>query len=211
MNNNKILAAVLLLSFTLILVAAGMFCASRLVNLPEGKYFAVFQNQVDFFNPRVVSDTLLTRERLFVCKDVEVIEKELAPEDLRGFSRKELVAKFAPGRWRVTFHDPKSLILTEQSEQLCSIHKNYQHLGLFQGRMAIYEGPLGYNEKIVRVESIAAADLPNDLQIKLQQAMDFQKLSGSAAAMLRGDLEFTTEEALNAALENIDEHGEEQH
>jgi hypothetical protein len=77
--------------------------------------------------------------------------------------------------------------------------------------LAIYEGPLGYNEKIIRVESITVEELPNELQIKLQQAMNFKKQAGTAAEKLQNELEFKTEDALNAALENIDEHSEQQH
>lgn len=211
LHNNKILAAVFLLVFTILLLGTGIFCGSRLVNLPEDKYFAVIQNPAEFFKPRVSSDTTLTRERLFVCRDVEVMAKEITPEDLRGFSRKDLIAKFSQEGWAVTFNDPKSLILTVQSDQLCPVHKNYRHLGFFQGRLAIYEGPLGYNEKIIRVESITVASLPTDLQISLQQAMDFNKQAGTAAEKLRAEMEFKTEENLNAALENIDEHGEAQY
>ena len=207
--NNKILAAVFL-TFTVLLAVAGIICGSRLVNLPEAKHFAVVQSPVDFFKPRVADDTTVTREKLFVCGDIEVISTEKAPADLKGLSRKDLVAKFPPGGWVVTFEDTKTLTLTRQLDELCSIHKKYRHLGLFQDRLAIYEGPLGYNEKIVRVESIQVASLPTDLQIKLQQAMDFEKQSGLATAKLRDELEFETAEVLDAALENIDEHGEEQ-
>jgi hypothetical protein len=207
--NKRILFGALLVLFTILATSAGIFYGSRLVNLPEKKYFAVFQNQIDFFKPRVTTDTILTRERNYACMDIELIEKKPAPEDLRDLKKEELDAKFTPVGWRVTFNDSKSLILTEQSEELCPTHKNYRHLGLFLDRLAIYEGPLGYNEKIIRVESINVKRLPNDLQIKLQQAMDFQKQSGLAAENLRKDLEFKTEEVLNAALENIDEHGEE--
>jgi len=210
-DNNKILTVAILILFTFLLSVAGIYCGSRLINLPEDKYFAVIQNKVDLFKPRVTSDTILKKERLFLCKDVEVISEELASEDLMGLSMKDLVGIFSPAGWRVTLNDSKALILTEQSEQLCHIHKNYRHLGLFQGRLAIYEGPLGYNEKIIRVESITAQTLPNDLQIKLQQAMDFQKQAGAAAEKLREELEFKNDEVLNAALENIDEHGEEQY
>ena len=207
LGNNKILAAVFLIPAAILITAAGIYCGSRLVGQPGVHYFAVFQNQIDFLKPRVASDTILTRERLFACKDVEVSEQGPVPEELRGLSRKDLVERFSPEGLEVTFNDPKSLILTARSDQLCSKHKSYRHLGLFQDWLAIYEGPLGYNEKIIRVESIPAADLPGELQVKLQQAMDFQKQAGAAADKLRGELEFETEEALNAALENIDEHG----
>jgi hypothetical protein len=179
--------------------------------MSEDKYFAVLKNQIDFFKPRVTSDTVLTKETNFVCKDIDIIAIEPVPEEFMGLSKEELVAKFSGTGWKVTFNDSKSLFLTGQSEQLCPRHKNYRHLGLFQDRLAIYEGPLGYNEKIIRVESIAVEELPNELQIRLKQAMDFQKQAGLAAEKLRNELEFKNEEVLNAVLENIDEHSEKQY
>lgn len=208
LKSNKILVSISLITAMILLAAAGIFCGSQLLaGLSGDRYITVFQNQLDFFMPRVTSNTIVTRQREFVCTDIEVITKETAAENLRGLTRKELVEIFSPDRWEVTFTEPDSLVLTEKSDQLCPNHKNYRHLGLFQDRLAVYEGPLGYNQKVVRVEWIAAASLPGELQIKLQQAMDFHKQSGAAIEKLRHDLEFSTEEALNAALENFDEHG----
>lgn len=207
LQNNKICAALFVITAAIFLTAAGVYCGSRLADPGRKQYFAVFQNQIDFFNPRVTSNTILTKKSIYACKDVEVTAIEPASDDLHGLARKELVEKFSPAGWGVTFHDPNSLLLTRQSDQLCSVHKNYRHLGIYQDRLAVYEGPLGYNERIIRVESIATADLPSELQIKLMQAMDFQKQAGSAIETLRGELEFATEEVLNAALENMDEHG----
>lgn len=208
LKNNKVLAVVFLITATILLTMAGIYCGGRiLAGLNGDRYITVFQKQFDFFTPRVTSNTVLTRQKVFACKDTELIAKETAAEDLWGLNRKELVERFPPGRWEITFTDPDSLILTEKSDQLCPTHKNYRHLGLFQDRLAVYEGPLGYNEKVIRVETIAVVNLPADLQVKLQQAMDFQKQAGIAIEKLRYDLEFPTEEALNAALENFDEHG----
>jgi hypothetical protein len=207
LKSNKVLAVVLIITATVLLTAAGIYCGSFLAGVSGDRYITVFQNQLGILTPRVTSNTIITKQKVFACKDIEVITKEMAAENLRGLNRQELIERFPPERWEVTFTDPNSLVLTEKTDQLCSKHKNYRHLGIFQDRLAVYEGPLGYNEKVIRVESILVTSLPLELQMKLQQAMNFQKQAGVAIEKLRYDLEFATEEALDAALENIDEHG----
>lgn len=60
----------------------------------------------------------------------------------------------------------------------------------YQGRVAIYQGPDSSNDKLLRVTNLPMASLPEDIQEKIRQ----------------GSYEFTSEEALNDALENFDEY-----
>jgi hypothetical protein len=202
----KVFLLFTLVIITLLLTVSGSYFVSRLSNPPEARYFAVFQSNKNLFKPRVTADTVVNWEKIYACKDIEVLRNELASKDMIGLNSDELAAQYPPDAWKITFHGSNLLTMSEQSEELCSIHKDYRHLGIFQDRLAVYEGPLGYNEKIVRVESINILNLPEEMQIKLRQAMKYEKQAAPIAEKLRHEFEFKTEDALDAALENIDEH-----
>lgn len=204
-GRNKILAALTFTIFALS-VAAGFLWGSRFMSLPERKPAAVL-TPGDFFNPKVSSETIIINYREYLCGDMEKISEETAPAELRGLDRKKLIEKFPSNRgYVVSFTDPKYLTLTYKSGEFCPIHRTYRHLGLYNGLLAVYEGPLGVNEKVLRVENIPLEALDPDLRIKLEQVMDFDKQARTAAEQLKEDFEFTSEDAVNAALENIDEH-----
>ncbi|MGB9847320.1 MAG: BofC C-terminal domain-containing protein, partial [Desulfotomaculales bacterium] len=89
----------------------------------------------------------------------------------------------------------------------CPEHKNFRHLGISEGFLAVFEGPLGNNQKLLRVEkNIPVSSLSPDFQTRLEQAMDFGRQLPEIQVQLRRELEFNGESALNAGLENIDEH-----
>lgn len=204
-GRNKILTALIFVIFAFS-VAAGFLWGSRFMNLPERKPTAVL-TPVDFINPKVSSETIMMKYKEYLCGDMEKISEETAPAELRGLDRKKIIEKF-PGDqgYVVSFTEPKYLTLTSKSDEFCPIHRTYRHLGLYNGLVAVYEGPLGVDKKVLRAENIPMETLDPDLRIKLEQVMDFHKQARSAAEQLRGEFEFTSEEALNAALENLDEH-----
>lgn len=206
LDRNKILVAVIVLFFTFS-VAAGFLWGSRFVSPPERKPAATLRSPADFFNPKVSSETILLKEKEYLCGDLEKISEEIAPQDFQGMDRKALVERFpATEGWAVNFTDPRFLTVTTKVDEFCPIHRNYRHLGLYHGRVAVYEGPLGFNGKVVRVENIPLESLNPEFKVKLEQAMDFDKQARTAAEKLREELEFASDEALNAVLENLDEH-----
>ena len=60
----------------------------------------------------------------------------------------------------------------------------------YHGRVAIYQGPDPDNDKLLRVTNLPVDALPKEVQDKIRT----------------GSYEFTSEEALNDALENFDEY-----
>ena len=206
LNKNKILIALAFLLLTFF-VAMGFLWGSWFMNPPERKSAAVFRSPVGFLNPHVTSETILTKDKEYLCSDLEKISEEVVPDDLRGLNKKDLTEKFpAAEGWVVNFTDPKFLTLTIKPDEFCPIHRAYRHLGIYHGLLAVYEGPLGFNGKVLRVESIPLESLNTDFRIRLEQAMDFDKQARTTAENLREELEFTSDEALNSALENFDEH-----
>ncbi|NLU49876.1 MAG: hypothetical protein GXX09_05625, partial [Syntrophomonadaceae bacterium] len=63
-------------------------------------------------------------------------------------------------------------------------------LGVYKGYVAVYKGPTGYNEEIVRITRIRVETLP----AKMRQDI------------MSGNLEFKDDTTLNDALESLDEY-----
>lgn len=205
-KNTKILTIFAVLVFALS-IAAGFFWGSRLINPPQSKPAEVFRSAPNFFNPKVTPETILTKDKEYLCGDLEKISEENAPVDLLNLDRKALMEKFpASEGWTVSFSSPGFLALTLKTDEFCPLHRKYRHIGLYHGLVAVYEGPVGFNEKVLRVENIPLESLTPDFRIKLEQVMDYDKQSRSAAEKLREELEFSNDEAVNAVLDNLDEN-----
>ncbi len=202
---NKLTVAVIVLLFVFC-GTAGFYWSSRFANPPERKPVAVLSTPV-FFRPKVSSETLLIKYKEYICGDREKIFEETAPEGLHGMDGETLAERFSEAEgWTVDFKESGHLILITVSDELCSVHRAYRHLGLYHGLVAVYEGPLGFNDKVLRVENIPVESLNPDFRIKLEQGMDFDRQAYPTAEELRKYLEFDNDKALNAALENLDEN-----
>ncbi len=188
-------------------VSAGFLWGTGFTSPPDPKPEAVFRSPSSYFKPKVTADTLLIRDKEYLCGDLEKISEEKAPDELLGMEIKDLKEKFpAEEGWSVHFTQTGFLTLTAKVDEFCPIHNKYRHLGLYNEMVAVYEGPLGYNGKILRVENIPLESLDPDFRIKLEQAMEFNKQVRAVAEELRNVLEYDNDDSLNAALENLDEH-----
>ncbi|MCL6634286.1 MAG: hypothetical protein K6T29_00745 [Peptococcaceae bacterium] len=177
------------------------------MGLAERRPAPVFDSGNGLLNYRVSPETMVIRYKEYICGDLEKVSEESAPEELRGMDRKALIGRFpAAEGWAVDFGNPGFLTITRRAEEFCPVHRDYRHLGCYHGLVAVYEGPLGFNDRLLKVENIPLESLSPEFRIKLEQAMDFDKQARSTVEKLREELEFASEEALNAVLENLDEH-----
>ncbi len=207
LKRNKTILVGIVLLLVVLFGAAGFYWGSGLISLPGHKPTVVFRSAAGFSNPIVSSEAVLIRKREYLCGDLEKVSEDKVPGELVGMDRKALVDKFPVAEgWTVTFTNPEFIVLTVKTDEFCPFHCQYRHLGLYHGLLAVYEGPLGYNGKVLRVEKIPLELLNPDFRIKLEQAMDFGNQAYPIADKLREELEFDSDEALNAALENLDEH-----
>lgn len=97
------------------------------------------------------------------------------------------------------------LAVARQTDALCAEQAVCYHLGIADGYVAVYEGPLGRDGRVLRVERIRTRDLAPECRRRLEQAMDFAAQTPETQARLRRDFEFETGAALHAVLENLDE------
>lgn len=158
--------------------------------------------------PRVTGDTVIRLERKFLCGNSETGVMAVTP-DLIGLKLAQLVQKYPPADgWEVASELPQVLVLRKQEWDLCSIHRNYRHLGVKDGFLAIYQGPLGVDETLLQKEDIKVKDLPQELRNQLKQAEKFNELKPEAKRELRESLEFQNDAAVNEFLDNLDEYRE---
>ncbi|SHE34133.1 hypothetical protein [Desulforamulus putei] len=161
----------------------------------------VFAQQVQ---PTLAPDLIIREENVYLCGDSEEIARKTAGS-LGVKTEKELKEKYhAPG-FSVEVRNDEVLVRQKVNE-FCSYHRSFRHLGIYDNKLAVYQGPLGYHQKLLKVEeSIPLNSLSAAFQVKLQQVMDFYHMTPETQAKLRYELEFSNEDALNAILENLDE------
>ncbi|MDQ0287287.1 hypothetical protein J2Z49_002408 [Desulfofundulus luciae] len=187
-------------------VAITVYLGLNLLGEPSIKPgLALFKSNDQSVLP-VKSDTFVQEEKEYLCGDIHIVFLGRAPRELLGLDRVDLARRYPPAEGWSMEEQGRMLILRQRVKDFCPEHKNYRHLGVHEGYLAVYEGPLGYDEKLLRVEkNMPVAELHPDLQLKLHKAGDFNRQDPETQAILRAELEFPSEQAVNAMLENLDE------
>lgn len=150
---------------------------------------------------------VLKEENHYLCGDVELVYQGQAPADMLGRDLRALSDRYPENAgWTVEMDNEKLVVLRKKVDGFCGEHSLYRHLGIYRDRLAVYQGPLGFNQRLLRVESNKKAEeLPPDLRKKLQKAAGYHSLPADEKSALRAELEFIDENALNSSLENLDE------
>lgn len=186
-------------------VALAVFLGAGMLAGPvAGTVFPVFGQDAAGV---AVPGAILREENSYLCGDVELVYQAPAPADLLGKDIRELRRKYPEkDRWSVEIKNEKLVVLRKNIDGFCGEHSLYRHLGIHRERLAVYQGPLGFNQRLLRVEERKKVDdLPPGLRDKLYKARDFDRLPAGDKTSLRSELEFIDENALNSALENLDE------
>lgn len=188
-----------------VFVALGVFLGAGTVAGPLAKpILPVFGQNAS----RVVSPgAILKEENCYLCGDVELVYQAPAPADMLGRDIKSLRGKYPEkDGWSVEMTSEKLVVLRKNIDGFCGQHSLYRHLGIHRERLAVYQGPLGFSQRLLRVEEKKKVEnLPPSLREKLLKAQDFNRLPAEEKSGLRSELEFVDETALNSALENLDE------
>ncbi|MDH7478596.1 MAG: hypothetical protein QHH02_01140, partial [Syntrophomonadaceae bacterium] len=92
--------------------------------------------------------------------------------------------------WQVDFSQPNRVVMRLNLEQLCPVDAAKRHLGVVDGRVAIFIGPAGFNGALEKLTSISLAGLPPEWQEQLHQ----------------GTLEFGDAETLAQTLDSLDDY-----
>lgn len=187
----------------LVLIVAGLI-GGRMSEDGSGIKLAilqVFANQVD---PVLAPTNMVLEDNLYICGDIE----EVSRKPLSSFNvstEKEVKDKFSgPGISLIIKQD--EILVQKKVNDFCSYHREFRHFGIHEGKLAIYQGPLGYSNKLLKLEeNLPIENLSAAFQVNLQQAMNFSQMTPETQAKLRYELEFSNDDKLNAFLENLDE------
>lgn len=190
-------------------VIVGFMIVSSHMLVPLGKplpamYQTLLANRSE---PELKAGAVLREQIEYVCGDTEISFQSPVPRSLTR-SEREVMQKQYPLEqgWQIVFHEPDMVTVTRQVDDLCPGHRKYRHLGIYDGKVAVFEGPLGYAQGMLRVEEhLPVKILPQALQVKLRQAETFLQQPPETRIILQKELEFADEQALNVMLENLDE------
>ncbi len=160
--------------------------------------------------PLIHSTTTIRQENKYTaCGDVEVYYRGPAKRDLIGLDENRLRLKYPRQEGWTVAVEGDDVVITRQIDGLCGMHREYRHLGFYEGQLAVYQGPLGHDEVLLRIETgININRLPESFLDKLNKADTFANLNADEQLDLHNAIEFTDEQALNALLENFDEYGD---
>ncbi|MEW6459440.1 MAG: hypothetical protein AB1441_10320 [Bacillota bacterium] len=179
-----------------------------LLAILTGAGFWVWGGTVDGADPEpVVGEyTAFRHEIVYACGDRETGDQGFAPVEIHGLDAAGIRLHFpdADG-WSVVANLPEELVVVRQSVRFCQKHAAYRHLGVFEGYVAVYEGPLGGGGEVCQVTDIPVESLPGFYRDKLNQAMAFNQQPEEVQAGLRSEMEFPDEATLHAVMENLDE------
>lgn len=156
---------------------------------------------------RVPDKNLLQEKYIYWCGDTHLVYQGEIYRQLQGKSLARIKEIFpAAEGWQVYVDEKGCLHLDRRIEGFCSKHTAYRHLGLKGQHLAIYQGPLGYDQKLLQVlEGKDIQSLPARWQERIKQAENYQQLPEDEKLRLQEELEFSDELALQAALDSLDE------
>lgn len=155
--------------------------------------------------PTIRPDTVIKKEIRYLCDD-KVSTKIPTTSDMVGLEFSSLVKKYPPeAGWNIDDTVDNTLVLVKTENQVCPYHREFRHLGVSDGYLAVYEGPLGYDEKVLLREDIKVNNLPPEMQEDLSLVMDYWNQEQDSQGRIKSIYEFESEVQLNSALENFDE------
>lgn len=139
---------------------------------------------------KVNDDTQIVFEQEYLrCR--HVIISEFAQRDqLMGKALSELRQAFNSANGYQINMQGQTLVIRQKINDWCPQDKEKYRLKEYQGKVAIYQGPDSDNDILLRVTNLPLEMLPAEIQEKIRA----------------GSYEFTSEQALNDALENFDEY-----
>jgi len=159
------------------------------------------------YRPEINRLTKIYQETTYLCGNKEKIK--IPPDALKGLDYEGLRKRYpAEEGWFIDDSVPNILFLNKRENDYCPQHRDYRHLGIKGGYLAVFQGPLGNDAVLIQKEDVAVTDLPQELRRRLLQAKDFSRLAQKDRQELINTLEFKNDESLNAFLDSLDEYGE---
>jgi len=138
----------------------------------------------------IQKDTAIVWEREYIRSGKMLVSDFTYKEDLLGKTLTEIRQQYrAENGFRIIWQN-QALIIHQRIDDWSPEDKAKLRLKVYQERVAVYKGPDRQNDTLLRVTGIKYSGLP----VQIQQAIQ------------TGQYEFANEQALNDALENMDEY-----
>lgn len=158
--------------------------------------------------PVISETTVIEQEIIFACND-KVTTTIPTTSKYIGLDYKAVAKEFpAEEGWVIDDSVNNRLVISRHEAALCPYHRQFRHLGIDEGFLAIFEGPLGFNDKVLQRESVPVYLLPPETQEDLNKAMNYSQQNPDVQQKLKNQLEFEEENQLGTVLENFDEYME---
>jgi len=125
-------------------------------------------------------------EEIYYLKCQHLKKREILAAELPELSEQALKGQ----GWAVYHNNDHSITIFKNVDGLCPEDANKRHLGVSNGFVAIFEGPVGTPGKMLEVLDIKVERLPKEWQEKVK----------------KGELNFSSEQELLEALDSIDEY-----
>lgn len=151
--------------------------------------------------------TVIRQENKYLCDDIQLSYQGPIKDILPRVSKKDLEEKYPESNgWELQYTSDGMLVARHTVNDFCSLHKAYRHLGIHDNVLAVYEGPLGFEDHLLWLEEGKEIQrLPEDLRNCLQDAQHYKGLTETEQHVCQEQLEFANETLLNNVLENLDE------
>lgn len=179
------IALILVLGF-----AAGWGITSLWSYIDAGK---TMQKPVVHNNPepkRITKDSQIIYEQEYSRCGHIVISEFSQRDQLNGQTMSDLKEVYPRARGYEIYMQGETITIRQQIDDWCPQDKQKYRLKEYNGRVAIYQGPDQEHDILLRVTSLRLDLLPDDVRSRITSA----------------SYEFTSEEALNDVLENLDEY-----
>jgi len=205
-NHQYLYAGMAIIFFLSFATAYGIYGHAPFTQMLGGPQPAVKNRYV---KPTVKADTRINKEIRYVCGD-RVTTTIPTVSEFVGLDYQGVAQKFPVEEgWAIDDTAPNVLTIYRHDPGICPYHRDFRHLGIADGYLAVYEGPLGYNYKVLQREDVRVSNLPPEMQQLLQAAMDYRNQPVDIQGQLKQGMEFETEEKLNPLMENFDEFKQE--
>lgn len=139
---------------------------------------------------RIEKDTAIVWEKEYIRSSKMQVTDFTDREQLIGKTLTEIRQQYGAANGFRIFWQNQALIIHQRIDDWSPEDKAKLRLKIYQDRVAVYQGPDGENDTLLRVTGIKYASLPAQVQQALKD----------------GKYEFANEQSLNDALENMDEY-----
>ena len=139
---------------------------------------------------RIHGDTAIVWEREYVRSSKMQVSDFTEKEKILGKTLTEIKRLYNEENGFKVFWENQTLVIHQRINDWTPEEKTKLRLKVFQDRVAVYQGPDGDHDSLLKITGIVYSRLPEQIRQDIQT----------------GKYEFADEQSLNDALENLDEY-----